>query len=118
MNYFGQLLAASGLVAGLAVLGVAAQDPAGRRGGPPPERREQDPPPPPPPGNDPPQRPGRMMGPPRMDQMSATGKFVYVLRGDELMQFDATSLAFVKKVRLPQPERHDGPPEGGRGPRE
>jgi hypothetical protein len=52
----------------------------------------------------------RPMNAPRPDGgtlMYATDKYVYVLRGDELMQFDANGLNLLKKVRLPAPERPD-----------
>lgn len=51
-------------------------------------------------------------------QMSASGKFLYILRGDEILQFEATSLEFIKRVRLPAQERErPNRPEGGRGER-
>lgn len=43
-------------------------------------------------------------------QLSASGKFVYVLRGNEILQFNAESMEFVKKVNVPPPERRDPPP--------
>lgn len=42
-------------------------------------------------------------------QMTASGKFVYILRGDEILQFDGTSLEFIKKVKLPPAERPQRP---------
>jgi hypothetical protein len=94
--------------------GPAAAQGQGR----PPEPPGYDPPePPPPPRGEGRERPP--MFPPMMAasgiQMAASGKFVYILRGDEILQFEATSLEFVKKVKLPQPERpnrRDG--DGGR----
>ena len=59
------------------------------------------------------QRPGEAM--PRVmvggggAQMTASGKFVYILRGDEIMQFEGTTLEFIKKVKLPPPERQQRP---------
>jgi hypothetical protein len=44
-------------------------------------------------------------------QITASGKFLYVLRGEEILQFDATSLELVKKVRLPAQERPQPPRE-------
>jgi hypothetical protein len=48
-------------------------------------------------------------------QITATGKFVYILRGNEILQFQAESMDFVKKVNVPPPERRDPPPprDGG-----
>lgn len=77
----------------------------------------------PPRGEGQPGRPGMggmMMGP---TQISATGKFVYVMRGNEILQFHAESLEFIKKVTMPAPERpdrredgerRDRPPQGAR----
>lgn len=48
-------------------------------------------------------------------QLSATGKFVYVLRGNEILQFNAESMEFVKKVMVPPPERGDRPDRIDRG---
>jgi hypothetical protein len=68
----------------------------------------------------PPMRPGEAMPRVMMGggiQMTASGKFVYILRGDEILQFEATSLEFIKKIKLPAPERpnrRDG--ERGAGP--
>lgn len=39
--------------------------------------------------------------PPSGVQMTASGKFVYLLRGDEILQFEATTLEFIKKVKVP-----------------
>ena len=43
-------------------------------------------------------------------QMSTNTNYVFVLRGDELLQFSAINLELIKKVKLPQPDRGDGPP--------
>ena len=82
-------------------------------------QRPEPPEPPPPP------REGREMPlPPGLNgnvQITASGKFVYVLRGDEILQFEATSLEFVKKIKLPPPEppvrreRNRGEPRSRRG---
>jgi hypothetical protein len=87
----------------------------------PPERPE---PPRPPERPEPPQPPrgeGREQAPRAMVgggiQMTASGKFVYILRGDEILQFEATTLEFVKKIKLPPPERPNRR-EGERGDRQ
>ena len=75
----------------------------------PPERPEPPEPPAPPRGE------GREMPPMARlmqgggIQMTASGKFVYILRGDEILQFEATSLEFIKKIKLPPPERPKRP---------
>lgn len=51
---------------------------------------------------------GMMMGGPA--QITATGKFVYILRGNEILQFQAETLDFIKKATVPPPERRDPPP--------
>lgn len=51
---------------------------------------------------------GMMMGGPT--QITATGKFVYILRGNEILQFHAESMEFIKKATVPPPERRDPPP--------
>lgn len=43
-------------------------------------------------------------------QLSASGKFVYILRGNEILQFHAETMEFVKKVNVPPPERPNPPP--------
>jgi hypothetical protein len=58
--------------------------------------------------------PGMMrMGPP--PTMTATDKYVYVLRGDTLYQFSTDGLKLLAKSELPRPEPHEnqdakGPP--------
>ena len=66
---------------------------------------------------------GGMRGPMMMGMggapatVTATDKFVYVLRGDTLMQFSVDGLKLVAKATLPrdEPRQPGGPGEGGRG---
>ena len=57
--------------------------------------------------------PGMMrMGPPPL--MTATDRYVYVLRGDTLYQFSADGLRLLAKSELPRPEPRE--PHDGKGP--
>ena len=58
--------------------------------------------------------PGMMrMGPPPA-ALTATDKYVYVLRGETLYQFSADGLRLLAKSELPRPEPRDQP--DGKGP--
>lgn len=48
-----------------------------------------------------PTAPGRALGGPTL---TCNEQYVFVLRGDELLQFDAVGLTLLKRVRLPAPE--------------
>lgn len=63
--------------------------------------------------------PGGPGGPPLLGgpTMTATTQAVYILRGNQLLAYDAKSLNLIKSVELPHPEMGPGGPEGARGPR-
>lgn len=50
-----------------------------------------------------------------MPVMTATDKYVYILRGNTLYQFDAGSLTLVKQADLPRPAGGPGRRPGGDG---
>lgn len=52
-----------------------------------------------------------MMGAPA--QMTASGSYVYVLRGDTLYQYSTTGLKLVSQATLPAPKPPHGMPPGG-----
>lgn len=71
-------------------------------------RRNPDDAPQPPRGEGQPGRPGMMgMGP---MQITSSGKFVYILRGNEILQFHFETLELIKKVTIPAPDRQPPPP--------
>ena len=45
-------------------------------------------------------------------QMTCNEKYVYILRGEELFQYDATTLEPIKKVKIPPPDRQQPQPRG------
>jgi hypothetical protein len=56
-----------------------------------------------------------MMGGGMQPVVTATERYVYVLRGDTLFQYSAEGLKLVAKATLPQDQRQGGPGGGGFG---